>query len=627
MTFYITRAIMELNLTEVERLMELKDRLKKLRKDKGITQESLGAAIHVSRSAIAKWEAGLGIPSEDSIVALCAYFSVAREDLFPNIQTEELLVKKNVKINWHKRVIVILAALLARVLALVGGVRIYAAARDARAEAEREGLYPVVTKIYFENDPLSESFVDKHEGKYMLYLGSLKTLYFAVDLDERLCEDRFTFTVELEGVETLPQAELVAYQASWSEGETEMKRMVYRVRFRTSELSLEQLALKKATYVYQANSARAEKECVLAAAPLPVCVYDEYYATVDIRFHAETLLSLEIPKGMSIEETILDKGYQSELVDALLEEKIYGVFDAPRIAFKGWKIEDGRALTDKLYEDAVLLADMEYTSAQPLEVTAGLKYDGELGLYDDGGRICFYLNGEQYGNVLYTLSSESENVEIVGGGRLRGTKPGVATIDVAYDLGFYKGKTSFDVTFGGFSYVDFYVGGYKPKRIKLAYDGEMDGLLFEGEEYEELLAEIDGMNEAFEVATGYARTLKGFQRVDELSYMPVFETAYEFDASPFYFQIASGYTNVSPMDIPEQIVLEVGKYVSWVTGMIGYYDGEWDAHWVVDDPLGILSDNRKLEEAGSLKLYCMISVVKDGIVIFSDIYSIDIVAV
>lgn len=605
--------------------MEFKDRLKKLRKDKGITQEALGAAIHVSRSAIAKWEAGLGIPSEDSIVALCEYFSVAREDLFPNIQTEELLVEKNVKISWHKKAIVLLASLLALVLALVGGVRIYAAARDARAEAEREGLYPVVTKIYFENDPLSESFVDKNEGKYMLYLGSLKTLYFAVDLDERLCEGGFTFTVELEGVETLPQAELVAYQASWSEGETEMKRMVYRVRFRASELSLEQLALKKATYVYQANGAQAEKECVLAAAPLPVCVYDEYYAIVDIRFHAETLLSLEIPKGMSIEETILDKGYQSELVDALLEEKIYGVFDAPRIAFKGWKIEDGRALTDKLYEDAVLLADMEYTSAQPLEVTAGLKYDGELGLYDDGGRICFYLNGEQYENVLYTLSSESENVEIVGGGRLRGTKPGVATIDVAYDLGFYKGKTSFDVTFGGFSYVEFYTGGYKPKRIKLAYDGEMDGLLFEGEEYEELLAEIDEMNEAFEAATGYARTLKGFKRVDELSYMPLFETAYSFDASPFSFQISAEYKNVSPTDVPERMVLEVGEYLSWVARMDGYYDGEWSAHWVIDDPLRILSDNRKLVAAGTLTMYCMMSFTKDGVVTFSDIYEIDIV--
>lgn len=66
--------------------MEFKDRLKELRKQRDITQETLGRAIHVSRSAIAKWEAGLGIPSEDSIEALCAYFEVERMSLLPDVR-------------------------------------------------------------------------------------------------------------------------------------------------------------------------------------------------------------------------------------------------------------------------------------------------------------------------------------------------------------------------------------------------------------------------------------------------------------------------------------------------------------------------------------------------------------
>ena len=72
--------------------MEFQDELKRLRANKGITQTKLGEAIHVSRSAVAKWEAGLGLPSEESVLALCVYFEVTREQLFPNRETEALLV-------------------------------------------------------------------------------------------------------------------------------------------------------------------------------------------------------------------------------------------------------------------------------------------------------------------------------------------------------------------------------------------------------------------------------------------------------------------------------------------------------------------------------------------------------
>lgn len=38
--------------------MEFKDKLKKLRTEKGISQQALADAIHISRSAVAKWENG-----------------------------------------------------------------------------------------------------------------------------------------------------------------------------------------------------------------------------------------------------------------------------------------------------------------------------------------------------------------------------------------------------------------------------------------------------------------------------------------------------------------------------------------------------------------------------------------
>lgn len=67
--------------------MEFAERLKQLRSEKGVSQTKLAADIHISRSAVAKWENGLGMPNYDSIQLLADYFGVAVEDLA--MQSEE----------------------------------------------------------------------------------------------------------------------------------------------------------------------------------------------------------------------------------------------------------------------------------------------------------------------------------------------------------------------------------------------------------------------------------------------------------------------------------------------------------------------------------------------------------
>ena len=61
--------------------MEFKDLLAKLRKEKGLSQETLADTIHVSRSAIAKYENGKGIPSDDVLEAITNYFPSEKEAL------------------------------------------------------------------------------------------------------------------------------------------------------------------------------------------------------------------------------------------------------------------------------------------------------------------------------------------------------------------------------------------------------------------------------------------------------------------------------------------------------------------------------------------------------------------
>jgi len=61
--------------------MEFNERLQLLRKQKGITQEELAAALFVSRTAVSKWESGRGYPSIDSLKALAKYYSVTIDGL------------------------------------------------------------------------------------------------------------------------------------------------------------------------------------------------------------------------------------------------------------------------------------------------------------------------------------------------------------------------------------------------------------------------------------------------------------------------------------------------------------------------------------------------------------------
>ncbi|MBR2742586.1 MAG: helix-turn-helix transcriptional regulator [Clostridia bacterium] len=61
--------------------MEFHEKLQKLRKDRGLTQEELAAALFVSRTAVSKWESGRGYPGIDSLKEISKFFSVSIDEL------------------------------------------------------------------------------------------------------------------------------------------------------------------------------------------------------------------------------------------------------------------------------------------------------------------------------------------------------------------------------------------------------------------------------------------------------------------------------------------------------------------------------------------------------------------
>lgn len=61
--------------------MSLAERMKHIRTERGISQETLAEQIHVSWQTISKWESGLAIPSSDNLAQLSRALEVPADAL------------------------------------------------------------------------------------------------------------------------------------------------------------------------------------------------------------------------------------------------------------------------------------------------------------------------------------------------------------------------------------------------------------------------------------------------------------------------------------------------------------------------------------------------------------------
>ena len=78
--------------------MEFKENLKQLRMKKGLTQAQLAEKLFVSRSTVAKWENGLGLPNTESMALLEELFDISASELATK-EPEKVIVKKNQRLR------------------------------------------------------------------------------------------------------------------------------------------------------------------------------------------------------------------------------------------------------------------------------------------------------------------------------------------------------------------------------------------------------------------------------------------------------------------------------------------------------------------------------------------------
>ena len=74
--------------------MTISDRIRELRRKRGISQEELAEQLGISRQAVSKWESGQSMPDLDKIILLSDYFDVTTDYLLKGIQPTEPQAEK-----------------------------------------------------------------------------------------------------------------------------------------------------------------------------------------------------------------------------------------------------------------------------------------------------------------------------------------------------------------------------------------------------------------------------------------------------------------------------------------------------------------------------------------------------
>ena len=81
--------------------MNLKENLKRIRKENNLSQEQLADKLNVSRQSVSKWESGTSYPEMDKMIQLCRMFDLNIDELL-NQDIKKVREEKNSKIDINK---------------------------------------------------------------------------------------------------------------------------------------------------------------------------------------------------------------------------------------------------------------------------------------------------------------------------------------------------------------------------------------------------------------------------------------------------------------------------------------------------------------------------------------------
>jgi hypothetical protein len=187
-----------------------------------------------------------------------------------------VFVDKNLKIRKGKRLSIILASIIGFIVVACSYCGIYKGVEIKRRREEilaMKTLIPTVQKLYFENPTMSnvEDEVPIENGKYILEAGKWVKVYFEIDIDEKICNSWYSFTIEFDGFDTIGLRELSYRQI---EGTTLNRfRCFAYVKPRSVEMS--HLSLGRIIYFHVIDGEGWTVDCENMSKPLPISIKRE----------------------------------------------------------------------------------------------------------------------------------------------------------------------------------------------------------------------------------------------------------------------------------------------------------------------------------------------------------------
>ena len=141
--------------------MKFNEKLIKLRKEKGLSQEELGYQLNVTRQTVSKWELGQTTPEMDKLLEMSKIFGINVDDLLDETkeiksQTEENKTNKSIK----KIIIIVSVVLVILILLGIVGMKIADRLFNNVLDKSKEGT-DMVMGIW----ETGENMMDQYEEK------------------------------------------------------------------------------------------------------------------------------------------------------------------------------------------------------------------------------------------------------------------------------------------------------------------------------------------------------------------------------------------------------------------------------------------------------------------------------
>ena len=561
-------------------MKEFGEILRELRIKENLSQEALGNIVHISRSAIAKYENGLGLPSEEVLEAICKYFSIDKDYLFPKNEIEKVIVSKNVKMKKYRYLIYsLIVTCLILLITLVVSVSVqYSEKQKLLNEIKKENeLVPTLNMEF-------KSFDFQNEVKYN---SSLYDIYFYNDIYYiyNILPFEIVFEVDYELYKCLGDYGKVKFNVDnnyidvkkhTTTTNGEKYQIYYRGNFTYDGNYDRIIDLKVEEFIYSYNlrnmdngdiqTIEQEKKAIIEAeTTLPICFKCSNNICLTIKYYNKVIERVIINSGVSPNSLLnhnadFSKLYLENLISDYKEELAanYELYFEDKIE---WSVEDGMSMLQGRHEDFTLVAKSKLISNN---VKIELPKDTIESAYPDGGyggnnqncdKLTIYegsrveailVNGSAYflsGDEI-KMSSSNNNVEIKDN-RVYGVNSGYSIITLDIDLGFISESFVKEIEILPYAKVLIYGVG----SVFILYDNIAED--FYTEEAKDIM--LKKANEVFPVLfkkeTGYDSIVVDLYRFRNNEFFVILETDFEYKE----LQIL-----VNNQNIDGEIVLNLG---------------------------------------------------------------------